>query len=72
MFAEFARTAAARAPLYARMSAGIAADPELAALLLPAPPTQRQPVLLFASVHDLLLAADAMGASSRLPGTTPT
>ncbi len=61
MFGEFARTAATRAPLYAQMSAGIAADLGLAALLLAAPPTQRQPVLLFAAVHELLLAADADG-----------
>ena len=55
MFAEFGRTAAKRAPLYARLSAGIAADDELAGLLLTAPVTQRQPVLLFACVHALLL-----------------
>ena len=34
MFAEFARTASPRAPLYHRLAAGIAADPELAGLLL--------------------------------------
>ncbi len=55
LFAEFARTASRRAPLYGRLAAGIAADPELAALLLRAPLRQRQPVLLFACVHDLLL-----------------
>lgn len=66
MFGEFARTAATRAPLYARMSAGIAADPGLAALLLAAPPTQRQPVLLFAAVHELLLAAEADGRAEPL------
>ena len=47
---------APRAPLYHRLATGIAADPELAGLLLSAPPMQRQPVLLFACVHDLLLA----------------
>jgi hypothetical protein len=56
LFAEFARTASPRAPLYHRLATGIAADPELAGLLLSAPPMQRQPVLLFACVHDLLLA----------------
>jgi hypothetical protein len=61
MFAEFARTTARRAPLYARMAAGIADDHELAGLLLAAAPTQRQPVLLFACVHELLLAAAAGG-----------
>ena len=57
MFAEFARTTAPRAPLYARLASGIAADHELAGLLLTAPITQRQPVLLFACVHELLLRA---------------
>jgi hypothetical protein len=76
MFGEFARTAARRAPLYARMSEGIAQDLEVAGLLLAAPPTQRQPVLLFACVHDLLLAAAANGdAPERLarhyPNLTP-
>jgi hypothetical protein len=56
LFAEFARTASQRAPLYHRLASGIAADPELAGLLLSAPPMQRQPVLLFACVHDRLLA----------------
>jgi hypothetical protein len=56
LFAEFARTASRRAPLYQRLAAGIAEDLGLAGLLLPAPPRQRQPVLLFACVHDLLLA----------------
>ena len=56
LFAEFARTAKPRAPLYHRLATGIAADPVLAGLLLSAPPMQRQPVLLFACVHDLLLA----------------
>jgi hypothetical protein len=56
MFREFAVAARQRAPLYARLAEGIAADEGLAALLLTAPPTQRQPVLLFACVHALLLA----------------
>jgi hypothetical protein len=55
LFAEFARTASRRAPLYQRLAAGIAVDPALAGLLLHAPPAQRQPVLLFACVHELLL-----------------
>jgi len=55
MFGEFARTADRRAPLYARLATGIAADEELAGLVLAAPLTQRQPVLLFACVHALLL-----------------
>lgn len=57
MFTEFAKTTAHRAPLYARLSAGIAEDRSLAGLLLTAPPTQRQPVLLLGCVHELLLTA---------------
>ena len=38
------------------MARGIAGDEQLAGLLLCAPAAQRQPVLLFACVHDLLLA----------------
>jgi hypothetical protein len=56
MFADFARTTASRAPLYARMATGIANDEPLAGLLLHAPAAQRQPVLLFACIHDLLLS----------------
>jgi hypothetical protein len=56
MFADFARTTRARAPLYSRMASGIAEDESLAGLLLRAPAAQRQPVLLFACVHDLLLS----------------
>lgn len=61
MFAEFARTASPRAPLYERLAAGVAADPTLAGLLLHAPPGQRQPVLFFASIHDLLLRGHGDG-----------
>jgi hypothetical protein len=56
MFGDFARTTRTRAPLYSRMADGIAGDEALAGLLLFAPPAQRQPVLLFACVHDLLLS----------------
>jgi hypothetical protein len=58
MFGDFARTTESRAPLYSRMARGIAEDEPLAGLLLRAPAAQRQPVLLFACVHDLLLAGD--------------
>jgi hypothetical protein len=54
-FRNFAHTSRSRAPLYAALSSGIAAEPELAALLLQAPETQRQPVLLLVCVHHLLL-----------------
>ena len=42
-------------PLYAALSEGVAADEALSGLLLAAPSGQRQPVLLFACVHWLLL-----------------
>ena len=51
VFAALAESAKPRAPLYVRLAEGIAADHELAGLLLLAPPTQRQPVLLLACVH---------------------
>jgi hypothetical protein len=55
-FGSFARTTDGRAPLYAVLAASVAADPALLALLDPAPDEQAIPVLLFAAVHDLLLA----------------
>jgi hypothetical protein len=55
-FASFVDTAAARSPLYSRLAAGIAADPQVAALLCEAPRTQQSPVLLLAAVHHLLLS----------------
>ena len=72
MFGEFARdrrrpSAAVRPP-----PAGIAADPGLAGLLLAAPPTQRQPVLLFACVHEPLLPLTPTAGRAARPATTPT
>jgi len=55
-FAENSASSRPRAPLYAELSKGIAADPSLHGLLLHAPPDQRLPVLLFACVHASLLA----------------
>lgn len=54
-FLESARGAGHRAPLYRRLSTGLADDPDTARLLLHAPVEQRLPVLLFACVHWLLL-----------------
>lgn len=76
MFADFATSTATRAPLYTRMSEGLALDPELAGLLLHSPVHQRQPVLFFASVHALLLAADRTGGvdgdlAAHYPNLTP-
>ncbi|MGC3993591.1 MAG: DUF2332 domain-containing protein [Propionicimonas sp.] len=55
-FAAFARTASPRAPLYARLGAGLAVWPGLEDLYADAPGTARVPVNLFAAVHYLLLA----------------
>jgi hypothetical protein len=55
-FQEFAETWRSRAPLYASIATTVSLDPDLAALLLRAPAPQQLPVLLFAAVHDLVLA----------------
>ncbi len=54
-FAELSNTTSRRAPLYAAMSAYLAEQPELTDPLLAAPDTQRQPVLLLAAIHHLLI-----------------
>jgi hypothetical protein len=54
-FRNLARTSLPRAPLNAALASGIAERPDLARLLLEAPPEQRQPVLLLAALHDLVL-----------------
>ena len=43
------------APLYEQLSVVIAADPQLASLLLAAPPEQRRHTLYFAALHYLVL-----------------
>lgn len=70
MFRDFAATTAARAPLYARLSTAIADDPEVAGLLLAAPPSQGIPVLLFAAVHDLVLRGQAPELAAHYPNLT--
>jgi hypothetical protein len=55
-FTNFAAVARSRAPLYARLSAGIADSPLLPLLFEDAEGPARVPVILFAAVHDLLLA----------------
>lgn len=52
-FHEFGSTT--RAPLYQRLSLGVAAQPSLASSLLDAPTEQQLPVLFLAAVHYLLL-----------------
>jgi hypothetical protein len=54
-FRGFARDARAASPLYASISERAAEDGRLPQLILSAPPTQRNPALLFATVHHLLL-----------------
>ncbi|MBA3605144.1 MAG: DUF2332 domain-containing protein [Acidimicrobiia bacterium] len=71
MFREFAATAASRAPLYARLAAGIAEDHALAGRLLIAPVSQRQPVLLFACVHAVLLDDPSVALARHFPNLTP-
>jgi len=55
-FRSFATTTTAtRAPMYSRISAAVAEDPDVLRLLQAAPEPQQIPVLLFAGVHHLLL-----------------
>lgn len=57
LFATFGATEGREyAPLYVRLGAAIAADDEVLALLAAAPVARRSPQLLFAAVHDLVLA----------------
>ncbi|CAN5592251.1 DUF2332 domain-containing protein [soil metagenome] len=58
-FREFATHDARRLPLYRHLAGRIAEDPEVADRLLLARPEQRAVPLLFAAVHDVLLAGDA-------------
>ncbi|WP_374675583.1 DUF2332 domain-containing protein [Ideonella sp.] len=59
-FRAFAREHATE-PVYAQLAAHMAEQPALGALLEAAPPTQRKTVLLFAAVHDRLLALAEAG-----------
>lgn len=67
---RFAETTAQRAPLYARLSAGIVDHPLVLGLLAAAPPTHRMPVALFAAVHHLLLADPAEPLAQWYPNLT--
>ncbi len=66
-FRDFARTAMPRAPLYAALSAEIAQDPAVWGLLEAAPAGQQMPVLLFATVHDLVLRGEAPELAAYYP-----
>lgn len=69
-FRENAASSHPRAPLYAELSKGIAADPELHGLLAHAPIDQRLPVLLFACVHASLLGDAHHGLAEWYPNLT--
>lgn len=56
--AEFSATAARDLPLYRHLSSAAAADLDVVGHLLMAAPDQRVPTLLFAAVHDVLLAGE--------------
>lgn len=62
---------AARAPRYAALARRIAEDHELLALMEPAPPEQRIPVLLFAAVHLLVLEGRAPALAEYYPNVSP-
>jgi hypothetical protein len=73
-FARFASETAGRSPLYERFSRDLAGRSEGAALLAEAPPAQRRPNLLYAAVHDLLLAGVGHPLAGHYPsvgGTRP-
>lgn len=56
MLGQFAETAVARLPLYRHLAVRAAGDDDVASLLLLAAPDDRNPTLLFAAIHDHLLA----------------
>ena len=64
---RFVQSTAKRAPLYARLAAGLADDPAVLALLAAGPPIHRSPVGLFAAVHDRLLAEPAQELAAWYP-----
>ena len=69
---RFAETAAARLPLYRHLAARAAGDDDVASLLLLAAPDDRNPTLLFAAVHDLLLAgAEGAPLAAWYPSVVP-
>ena len=61
----------ARAPLYSRLSEGLADRRDVVALLAGAPPNHRAPVGLFAAVHYLLLADPTEPLAAWYPNLTP-
>ncbi len=59
-----------RAPLYARLAAGLAEAAEAVSLLAAAPQPARIPVTLFAAIHDLLLADPSEPLAAWYPNLT--
>lgn len=70
-FRAFAATDGVGAPLYGRLTAAAADDPEVLALLDAAPADQRRAVLLLAAVHDLVLAEPDLPLARWYPSVTP-
>lgn len=58
-FHQFTTRSTDRDGLYSRLGTVFAADPDLASLLLAARPTQRNPPLVYAAIHHLLLSGVA-------------
>ncbi len=71
-FREATATHDSRAPLYAALSTIVADDHDLSGLLEYAPPTQRLPVLLYASVHYLLIEQPDQALAAWYPSLTAT
>lgn len=70
-FIGFAAVTRRRAPLYSRLSAGIAESPLLPALFRDAPQVARVPANLFAAVHDRLLADRSARLAAYYPNLFP-
>ncbi|CAL8973350.1 hypothetical protein PROP_01148 [Propionicimonas sp. T2.31MG-18] len=70
-FAAFSRTTRRRAPLYSRLSDGIATSALLPELYADAPRPARVPVTLFAAVHYLLLGEPGTELARHYPNLTP-
>ncbi|MEJ7585877.1 MAG: DUF2332 family protein, partial [Acidimicrobiales bacterium] len=70
-FRSFAGADGRTAPLYRRFAEATAEDPEVLALLDPAPERQQRSVLLFAAVHALVLADPSCDLARFYPSVDP-
>jgi hypothetical protein len=68
-FASF-ESAVQGLPLYQRLAACVADDPEVAGVLGAAQPGQARPVLFFAAVHDLVLRRPDLPLARWYPSIT--